>query len=100
MLNPQVLNIFQIQRAKAIVLELNSLSKSYNMASWRIGIVAGKKVFIQNILKTKSQMESGMYLPLQLGAIEAIQQSKEWFQELNTIYTKGGGYSSGRSAIS
>lgn len=87
-LNTRPLSIFQIQGAKDTALELNSLSKSHNMAGWRIGMVAGKKEFIQNILKVKSQMDSGMYLSLQLGAIEAMQQSDEWFQELNAVYSQ------------
>lgn len=85
-LNEKPLSIFQIQEAKDISLELNSLSKSYNMAGWRIGMVLGKKEFIQNILKVKSQIDSGMYLPLQFGAIEALQESDIWFKKLNAIY--------------
>jgi aspartate/methionine/tyrosine aminotransferase len=82
------ISIFQIMNAKNIALELNSLSKSYNMSGWRIGMVAGKKEFINNILKVKSQVDSGMYLPIQLAAIKALNTSNEWFKYLNETYHK------------
>ncbi|WP_185874093.1 pyridoxal phosphate-dependent aminotransferase [Blattabacterium cuenoti] len=82
------LSIFNIKEAKDIALELNSLSKSYNMAGWRVGMIIGKKEFIKNILKVKSQMDSGMYYPIQIGAIEAMNQYSEWFKRLNIEYCK------------
>nr|WP_185851822.1 aminotransferase class I/II-fold pyridoxal phosphate-dependent enzyme [Blattabacterium cuenoti] len=82
------LSIFNIREAKNVALELNSLSKSYNMAGWRVGMIIGKKEFIQNIIKVKSQMDSGMYYPIQIGAIEAMNQNSEWFEKLNQEYTK------------
>lgn len=85
-LNKEPLSIFQIKGAKDICLELNSLSKSHNMSGWRIGVVIGKKEFIKNIIKTKSQIDTGMYFPLQIGAIEALKYSKIWINKLNSIY--------------
>ncbi|WP_185850065.1 pyridoxal phosphate-dependent aminotransferase [Blattabacterium cuenoti] len=86
--NQRPLSIFHVKEAKDIALELNSLSKSYNMAGWRVGMVIGKPEFIQNIIKVKSQMDSGMYYPIQIGAIEAMNHDSEWFKKLNTEYFK------------
>lgn len=86
LLTKKPLSIFQIKGAKDICLELNTLSKSHNMSGWRIGVLTGKKEFIQNIIKTKSQIDTGMYLPLQIGAIEALKYSKTWINQLNHIY--------------
>ena len=69
-------------------LELNSLSKSHNMAGWRLGMVVGSKNNINNILKIKSNMDSGMFYPVQKGAIEALKQERKWFDDLNLIYAK------------
>ncbi|WP_185849484.1 pyridoxal phosphate-dependent aminotransferase [Blattabacterium cuenoti] len=82
------LSIFNVKGAKDIALELNSLSKSYNMSGWRVGMIIGKKEFIQNILKIKSQMDSGMYYPIQIGAIEAMNHDSKWFEKLNIEYLK------------
>lgn len=86
LLNKNPISIFQIKAAKDICLELNSLSKSHNMSGWRIGVVIGKKEFIKNIIKTKSQIDTGMYFPLQIGAIEALKYSNKWIKKLNAIY--------------
>ncbi|WP_185866270.1 pyridoxal phosphate-dependent aminotransferase [Blattabacterium cuenoti] len=80
------LSIFNVKGAKDISLELNSLSKSYNMPGWRVGMIIGKKEFIKNILKVKSQMDSGMYYPIQIGAIEAMNHDSKWFEKLNKEY--------------
>ncbi|WP_185863503.1 pyridoxal phosphate-dependent aminotransferase [Blattabacterium cuenoti] len=80
------LSIFNVKGAKDIALELNSLSKSHNMPGWRIGMIIGKKEFIRNILKIKSQMDSGMYYPIQIGAIEAMKHDSKWFEKLNREY--------------
>ncbi|AFJ90739.1 pyridoxal phosphate-dependent aminotransferase [Blattabacterium sp. (Blaberus giganteus)] len=82
------LSIFNVKGAKNIALELNSLSKSYNMPGWRVGMIIGKKEFIKNILKVKSQMDSGMYYPIQIGAIEAMNHDSKWFEKLNIEYLK------------
>lgn len=87
-LNDNPLSILSIEGADGVALELNSLSKSHNMAGWRIGWVAGKKEFIDAVLKVKSNMDSGMFLGLQHAAIEALQNDKNWFDSLNTIYTQ------------
>ncbi|BBA17234.1 pyridoxal phosphate-dependent aminotransferase [Blattabacterium cuenoti] len=81
-------SIFNIKGAKDIALELNSLSKNYNMPGWRVGMVIGKKKFIHNILKIKSQMDSGMYYPIQIGAIEAMNHDLKWIEGLNIEYFK------------
>ncbi|WP_185857007.1 pyridoxal phosphate-dependent aminotransferase [Blattabacterium cuenoti] len=81
-------SIFNVKGAKDIALELNSLSKSYNMPGWRVGMIIGKKKFIQNILKIKSQMDSGMYYPIQIGAIEAMNHDSKWIEKLNIEYFK------------
>lgn len=87
-LNDNPLSILKVEGAKEVCLELNSLSKSFNMAGWRVGMVCGKSEFISNILKVKSNMDSGMFLGLQKGAIEALNLDKEWFKSLNIIYEK------------
>ena len=87
-LNDNPLSILNIPRAKDIALELNSLSKSHNMAGWRIGVVVGNEQYISNILKVKSNVDSGMYLPLQLAAVEALNTPKVWYDNLNKEYLK------------
>ncbi|MGB0892657.1 MAG: pyridoxal phosphate-dependent aminotransferase, partial [Flavobacteriaceae bacterium] len=84
--NPQ--SILKIEGAKDIALELNSLSKSFNMAGWRVGMLLGKASFLSEILKVKTQMDSGMFYGIQKGAIEALQLSNDWFDNQNLIYTK------------
>ena len=68
------------------VMELNSLSKSFNMAGWRVGILAGSQKNINAVLKVKSNMDSGMFYPVQAGAVEALKLSDSWFVEINKIY--------------
>jgi aspartate/methionine/tyrosine aminotransferase len=85
-LNDQPLSILSIEGAEDVALELNSLSKSHNMAGWRIGWVAGKKEYIDAVLKVKSNMDSGMFLGLQHAAVEALKSGKEWFESLNREY--------------
>lgn len=84
--NPQ--SILAIEGAADVALELNSLSKSHNMAGWRIGWVAGNKDLIDAVLRVKSNMDSGMFLGLQQAAAEALKNGKEWFTELNAVYKK------------
>ena len=85
-LNEAPLSILAIEGADEVALELNSLSKSHNMAGWRVGWVAGKKEFVEAVLRVKSNMDSGMFLGLQHAAIEALKNDKTWFDELNTVY--------------
>lgn len=84
--NPQ--SLMALPGAKAVALELNSLSKSFNMAGWRVGMVSGHAESIQAVLKVKSNMDSGMFFGLQHGAIAALQQSSDWFAIINKVYTK------------
>lgn len=87
-LNDNPISILQVEGAKEIALELNSLSKTFNMAGWRVGMVLGNSKFIDAILKVKSNMDSGMFYGIQKGAIEALKLGKEWFESQNEIYTK------------
>jgi aspartate/methionine/tyrosine aminotransferase len=81
-------SILATEGAKDIALELNSLSKSHNMAGWRIGMVAGDKEYISGILKVKSNMDSGMFLPLMAAAAEALKNPSSWYDEINSVYKK------------
>ena len=87
-LNDNPLSILAQTGAKDCCLELNSLSKAHNMAGWRVGMVAADSEVIAQILKVKSQMDSGMYKPLQLAAVEALRQGPEWFEQLNAEYAR------------
>ena len=87
-LNDQPFSIFEIEGAKECVLELNSLSKSHNMSGWRIGMLAGDSAYIKTVLKFKSNMDSGMFRAVQEGAIAALKEGDEWFQELTKRYTE------------
>lgn len=87
-LNDSPISIFQIEGAKEIALELNSLSKTFNMAGWRIGMVSGKSEFIDAILKVKSNMDSGMFYGIQKGAVEALKYGKDWFDSQSSVYEK------------
>lgn len=87
-LTDKPLSILAVPRAMECCLELNSLSKSHNMSGWRIGMVAGAPEMISEILKVKSQMDSGMFKPLQLAAVGALNQSPEWFAKLNSEYVR------------
>jgi aspartate/methionine/tyrosine aminotransferase len=85
-LNDEQLSILSIPGAKEVALELNSMSKAHNMAGWRVGMLAGKAEYLQNILRFKSNMDSGMFKPLQLAAVKALSEGKEWFDGLNSVY--------------
>ena len=87
-LNDRPLSILAQPGAKDCCLELNSLSKAHNMAGWRIGMVAASAEVIAEILKVKSQMDSGMFKPLQLAAVRALAQGPEWFSQLNDEYRR------------
>jgi aspartate/methionine/tyrosine aminotransferase len=79
-------SILKYQGAKDYCLELNSLSKTFNMAGWRVGMVLGKSEYIDAILKVKSNMDSGMFYGIQKGAIEALKTSKMWYISMNSVY--------------
>ncbi|MGM0667053.1 MAG: pyridoxal phosphate-dependent aminotransferase [Bacteroidota bacterium] len=85
-LNNEPRTILSADKSLENVLELNSLSKSHNMAGWRLGMVVGHEDHINNILKIKSNMDSGMFLPVQKAAIEALRTGQEWYDNLNEIY--------------
>lgn len=86
-LNDEPISLLSIEGAEEVALELNSLSKSHNMAGWRLGWVAGKKELIDAVLKVKSNMDSGMFLGLQHAATEALNgNGREWFSSLNELY--------------
>ncbi|MEW4925356.1 aminotransferase class I/II-fold pyridoxal phosphate-dependent enzyme [Algibacter sp. 2305UL17-15] len=87
-LNDNPTSILSIEGAKDVCLELNSLSKTFNMAGWRVGMVLGNSEHISNILKVKSNMDSGMFYGIQKGAIEALKCSEMWFVTLNSVYRK------------
>ena len=78
-LNDNPVSILQIEGSKEVALELNSLSKTFNMAGWRVGMVLGNQNYINQILKVKSNMDSGMFYGIQKGAIEALKLSDNWF---------------------
>ncbi|MHA7830351.1 MAG: pyridoxal phosphate-dependent aminotransferase [Flagellimonas sp.] len=81
-------SILSIEGAKDCTLELNSLSKTFNMAGWRVGMVLGNAEHINAVLKVKSNMDSGMFYGIQKGAIAALQSGPDWFEALDKVYTK------------
>lgn len=87
-LNEEPVSIFNVDGAKEIALELNSLSKSHNMAGWRVGVVCGAKERIAEVLRFKSNMDSGMFLPVQLAAAKALALPKDWYDEVNAVYKR------------
>ena len=86
-LNPTPSSLLSTDRAKEVVIELNSLSKSQNMAGWRVGMLCGAKERIDEILRFKSNMDSGMFLPVQLAAAKALGLGKEWYESINAVYS-------------
>ena len=84
--NEEHLSILAVPGSMEGCLEMNSLSKAHNMAGWRLGMVAGDAAYIKEILKVKSQMDSGIFRPLQLAAVEALSAGPEWFDTLNAEY--------------
>lgn len=87
-LNDQPISILSIEGAKEIAIEMNSLSKSHNMPGWRIGMLASNPTFIQWILKVKSNIDSGQFRPMMKAAVKALEQGKEWYDEVNKTYAK------------
>lgn len=87
-LNENPMSILSVDGAKEIALELNSLSKTFNMAGWRVGMVLGSAENIKSILQVKSNMDSGMFYGIQQGAIAALQSDDNWFINLNATYEK------------
>ena len=87
-LNEGPLSILSVEGAKDVALELNSLSKSHNMAGWRVGALVGRADYLSDVLRFKSNMDSGMFLPVQVAAVEALQADADWYAELNKIYAE------------
>ncbi len=87
-LNNKPLSILNIEGAKDVAIELNSLSKTFNMAGWRVGMLLGNSSYIKTVLQVKSNMDSGMFYGIQQGAIAALNSSNEWFDSINKIYQK------------
>ncbi|MCU0455102.1 MAG: aminotransferase class I/II-fold pyridoxal phosphate-dependent enzyme [Bacteroidales bacterium] len=87
-LNREYLSILSVEGAKDTALELNSLSKSHNMAGWRIGMLAGHRDYISTVLKVKSNMDSGMLRALQEAAAEALANPPEWYDKVNSVYER------------
>ncbi len=87
-LNSQHLSLLSVEGAKEVALELNSISKSHNMPGWRIGMVAGHKEYIKAIIKVKSNMDSGMFKPMQMAAAKALSCGDEWYEQINREYRK------------
>ena len=87
-LNNEYLSLLKVKGYKDFVLELNSLSKSFNMSGWRVGMLVGSSDNITKVLKVKSNMDSGMFYGIQKGAIAALNLDKSWFEDLNKVYLK------------
>ena len=87
-LNDNPLSLLSFEGAKDVVIELNSLSKSHNMAGWRIGMLCGASERINEVLRFKSNMDSGMFLPVQLAAAKALELGQDWHDSVNTVYKK------------
>jgi aspartate/methionine/tyrosine aminotransferase len=87
-LNDSPMSLLSVPGAKEVALELNSLSKSLNMAGWRVGMLCGKAERVNEVLRFRSNMDSGMFLPLQLAAAKALSLSDQWYNELNQLYAK------------
>ena len=85
-LNKKPISIMRYNHAKDICLELNSFSKTFNMAGWRVGMLVGSYEHLNAVLKVKSNMDSGMFYAVQKGAIEALKCSDMWFVSLNSVY--------------
>lgn len=87
-LNDNPMSMLSIPGAKDIVIELNSLSKSHNMAGWRMGMVASNPTFVNWVLKVKSNIDSGQFKPMMLAAVKALSQDDEWYAEVNRVYAE------------
>lgn len=85
-LNENPASLLSVPDAKEVVIELNSLSKSQNMAGWRVGVLCGAKERIEEVLRFKSNMDSGMFLPVQLAAAKALGLEKDWYDSVNNVY--------------
>ena len=80
--------MLQTSGAMDVCMELNSLSKSHNMAGWRVGVLAGKAEYLDTVMKVKSNMSSGMHKPTLLAAAKALQLPQSWYNGMNEVYEK------------
>jgi aspartate/methionine/tyrosine aminotransferase len=87
-LNKTPMSLLSIEGAKDVSIELNSFSKSHNMAGWRVGMLSGKKERIDEILRFKNNKDSGMLLTVQLAAAKALELDRDWFEQINEVYSK------------
>jgi LL-diaminopimelate aminotransferase len=87
-MNEKPESFLSVKDAKDVVIELNSLSKSHNMAGWRVGVLCGAKERIDEVLRFKSNMDSGMFLPVQLAAAKALTLDQSWHDSVNEIYRR------------
>lgn len=87
-LNDKPISLLSAQGAKEVAIELNSLSKASNMAGWRVGMMVGAKERIDEVIRFKSNMDSGMFLPVQLAAAKALSLGKDWYRQLNEVYAE------------
>lgn len=85
-LNKTPMSILSTEGAMSVAIELNSLSKSHNMAGWRVGMVGGKSEYLKAVLTVKSNMDSGMFKPVQLAAVKALNSPSEWYDSVNSTY--------------
>jgi LL-diaminopimelate aminotransferase len=85
-LNETPMSLLAVPGAKETVIELNSLSKSQNMAGWRVGTLSGARERVEEVLRFKSNMDSGMFLPVQLAAAKALSLGKDWYDNVNAVY--------------
>jgi aspartate/methionine/tyrosine aminotransferase len=87
-LNDKPISLLAAEGAKENCLELNSMSKAFNMAGWRVGMVCGREEYVNAILRVKSNVDSGMFKPVQEASVEALNLSNEWFDEINEEYSE------------
>ncbi len=87
-LNDNPRSILEYVNEDSNVLELNSLSKTFNMAGWRVGMLLGKASLLKEVFKVKTQMDSGMFYCVQKGTVEALGLSQDWYTELNNVYAE------------
>ena len=87
-LNDNPISMLSVDGAKDVVIELNSLSKSHNMAGWRMAMLASNAQFVEWVLKVKSNIDSGQFRPAMLAAVEALKCDSDWFDELNAVYAR------------
>ena len=87
-LNDNPISMLSVEGAKDVVIEMNSLSKSHNMAGWRMAMLASNAQFVEWVLKVKSNIDSGQFRPAMLAAVEALRCDSDWFDELNAVYAR------------